>query len=131
MKEMIDPQTRVFVILLSMGVLLYVINLVRTRKLREEFALLWVATGILLVAAALLVDWVDALSYALGIEYPPAFLFLIAFLCLLFICFQFSVNISRLADQNKVLVQELALLVHRVEELERALDEPQETEEAS
>lgn len=129
MTDMINPQTRVFVILVSVGVLLYVVNLVRTRKLREEFALLWLGAAAVLVLGAIMVDWLDALSYLLGIEYPPALLFLFAILSLLFICFQFSVNISKLSDQTKVLVQEMALLTRRVEELETALKQDQEQED--
>ena len=111
-------RTRVFVIILSLGVLIFVINLVRTRKLREEFALLWLLTGVALVLAPLSVDWLDRLSYALGFDYPPALIFLLAIICLLFICFQFSVNISRLADQNRVLIKDLAILSKRVQDLE-------------
>ena len=84
MSEFINPQTRVFIIILSLLVLIYVINLVRTRRLREEFALLWLAMGIVFVLAAIFVDLIDKVSYMLGIEYPPAFLFLMAFIALLF-----------------------------------------------
>jgi len=73
-------RTRFFVIGLSLLALLFVINLVRTRKLKEEFAILWLITGVTLVLVPVFVDVVDAISYALGIEYPPAFLFLIALL---------------------------------------------------
>lgn len=116
---MINPQTRVFVIVVSLLVLLYVVNLVRTRRLREEFALLWLVAGFLLVGAALAVDWLDVLSHFLGIEYPPAFMFLIAFLCLLFVCLQFSLHISRLSDQTKNLAQEVGILVQRIEQMEK------------
>jgi hypothetical protein len=112
-------RTRFFVIGLSLLALILVINFVRTRKLREEFAILWLFTGVTLVLIPVFVDVVDVISFALGIEYPPGLLFLIALLGMVFILLQFSVSISRYSEQIKVLTQELAILRHRVQELER------------
>ena len=112
-------RTRFFVIGLSLLALILVINLVRTRKLKEEFAILWLFTGFSLVLIPVFVDVIDFISFALGIEYPPALLFLVALLGMAFILFQFSVSISRYSDEIKVLTQELALLRHRIQELER------------
>lgn len=112
-------RTRFFVIGLGLLALILVINFVRTRKLKEEFAILWLVGGAAMVLIPLFVDVVDAISFALGIEYPPAFIFLIALLCITFILLQFSVSISRYSDQIKVLTQEVALLRHRLHELER------------
>jgi len=116
--EPMELETRIFVILLGVAVALFVINQVRTRKIKEQYALLWILTAILLVLVPIFVDVVDAISYALGILYPPAFIFLIALVCILLILFQFSMSISRFSEQIKVLVQEIALLTKRVEELE-------------
>jgi len=116
--EPMELETRIFVILLGVAVALFVINQVRTRKIKEQYALLWILTAILLVLVPIFVDVVDAISYALGILYPPAFIFLIALVCVLLILFQFSMSISRFSEQIKVLVQEIALLTKRVEELE-------------
>jgi len=116
--EPMELQTRIFVILLGVAVAFFVINQVRTRKIKEQYALLWILTAILLVLVPIFVDVVDAISYALGILYPPAFIFLIALVCILLILFQFSMSISRFSEQIKVLIQEIALLTKRVEELE-------------
>jgi len=122
--EPMELQTRVFVILLGVAVAFFVINQVRTRKIKEQYALLWILTAILLVLVPIFVDVVDAISYALGILYPPAFIFLIALVCILLILFQFSMSISQFSEQIKVLIQEIALLTKRVEELEsRDIDE--------
>jgi len=116
--EPMELQTRIFVILLGVAVALFVTNQVRTRKIKEQYALLWIMTAVLLVLVPIFVDVVDAISYALGILYPPAFIFLIALVCILLILLQFSMSISRFSEQIKVLVQEIALLTKRVEELE-------------
>lgn len=116
--EPMELQTRIFVILLGLAVALFVINQVRTRKIKEQYALLWILTAVLLVLVPIFVDVVDAISYALGILYPPAFIFLIALICILIILFQFSMSISRFSEEIKVLAQDIALLTKRVEDLE-------------
>ena len=116
-------ETRIFLFVGGLLILGVVINLVRTRKLKEEFALLWLVSAILVVLAPLgVVDLLDQLAYAVGIEYPPALILTIAIICLLGILFQFSLRLSRFTDQIKVLTQESALLARRVEELESQLN---------
>jgi hypothetical protein len=112
-----ELRTRVFVVGLSLSFLILVINLVRTRKLKEEFAILWLFTGVMLVLTSVFIDVVDAVSHMLGIEYPPALIFVAALLGITFILMQFSVSLSRYADQIKVLTQESAILRRRLEDL--------------
>ena len=137
--EPMELRTRIFIALLGVAVLVFVVNLVRTRKLKEEYALLWLFAAVVLVLAPAFVDVLDTISYALGILYPPAFIFLLALICMLFILFQFSITISRFSDQIKVLTQDVALLTRRVQELrdrvvpgeeqDRVLSGPSEWEE--
>jgi hypothetical protein len=117
-------RARLFAVVLGLAVLLFVINLVRTKKLKEEFALLWLLTGIVLVLTPVFIDYLDMVAYALGIEYPPALIFVLAIISLLLILFQFSMRISRFSEQIKVLIQELALLRVRLEDLENSASAP-------
>jgi hypothetical protein len=118
-QDVMELRARLFAIALGVAVLLFVVNLVRTRKLKEEFALLWLLTAVVLVLAPLLIDYLDMIAHALGIEYPPAFIFVLAIICVLLVLFQFSMRISHFSEQIKVLTQELALLRARLEFLER------------
>ena len=113
-------RARIFAIALGVAVLVFVINLVRTKKLREEFALWWLFTAVVLVLTPIFIDYLDRFAHLLGIDYPPALIFLLAIISLLFVLFQFSTRISRYAEQIKVLTQEAAILCARIEELERA-----------
>ncbi len=125
-------ETRVFLLAGGVIILFLVVNLVRTRRLKEEFALLWLGAAVLMVLAPLgLVDLLDKLAYAVGIEYPPALIFTIAVVCLLGILFQFSLRISRFSDQIKVLAQEIALLRHELETIRQqgASDEVEHAEQ--
>jgi hypothetical protein len=121
-----ELRARIFAVIVGLSVLLFVLNLVRTRKLKEEFALWWILTGVILVLSPILIDYLDRVAYALGIEYPPALIFLLAIISLLFVLFQFSTRISRYAEEIKVLTQEQAVLRARVEELEESTIDPEE-----
>jgi hypothetical protein len=116
-------RARVFFMLLGLVVLLVIITFLRTKKLKEEYALLWIFMAGALVVAPLFIDLIDALSYAIGIDYPPAFLIVITLVCFVLIFFQISVTISRFSEQIKSLSQDLALTRKRLQDLEDELEE--------
>jgi hypothetical protein len=120
--EPLALRTRIFVICLGIAAAVYVINQVRTRKIKEQYALLWILTAVLLVLGPIFIDAVNALSYALGILYPPAFIFMVGLICVVLLLLQFSISISKFSEQIKVLIQDMALLTKRVEDLERAVE---------
>lgn len=114
---MIDPRTRIFMLILGVTVLVFVISLLRKRQLQERYALAWILAGLGLTLAPLFIHQLDALAYALGFGYPPALLLMLAVTGLLVIIFQLSLTLSRNSDQLKVLTQEVGLLRHEVEQL--------------
>ena len=116
-------RARLFVAFLGLGILIFVINLVRTRKLKEQYALLWLLMAGLLVITPLGIDLFNALAYAVGVDYPPALLFTLALMVFLMIFFQFSLSISRFSEQIKSLAQSLALANERIRVLEQRLAE--------
>ena len=97
-------------ILFSVAVFIGVIDLIRRKKLKERYALLWLSSAIILMALSLWRDLLHSISRLAGVEYPPALLFFIAFLFLLLIVLHYSVEISDLSEKNKRLAQEVALL---------------------
>ncbi len=116
---MIDPRTRATMFVLGLFVLAFVINMMRTRKLQERYALLWVLAATGLTVAPLLIRVLDELSYALGVAYPPALLLALAVIALMLIILQLSLSISQQADHIKVLTQELGLLRQELDALKR------------
>jgi hypothetical protein len=106
-------------IIAAAGLLFVVFELVRRRRLMERYALLWLASAIVLLALALWRGALEDLASALGIFYPPNALFVIAFGFVLILLLHFSLAVSRLADQSKVLAQKLALLEERVSRTEQ------------
>jgi len=106
-------------VVVSGALLLLVIDLVRRRKLTEEYSFIW-----LLCAAALLVLslWRDILHVTarwLGVYYPPAVLLLVLIFFVFVASLYFSVVISGQRRQIEHLVEELALLDQRMREAER------------
>lgn len=95
-------------------VLFVVLELVRRRRLLERYALLWLGSAVVLLGLAVWRGALSRLAETLGVAYPPNALFLVAFGFVLFLLLHFSLAVSRLSDQSKVLAQRLALLEERV-----------------
>jgi hypothetical protein len=110
-------------------VLLAIFELVRRRRLMERYAILWLASGIVLLALAIWRDALAKIASSLGIAYPPNALFLIAFGFVLVLLLHFSLAVSKLADQSKILAQRLALLEERVGPSARAAAQAQDGEQ--
>jgi len=111
-------------IVASGALFVLVFDLVRRRRLMERYALLWLFSAAVLLALAAWNDALQQLAAAVGIAYAPSALFAVAFAFALVLLLHFSLVVSRLVDQNKVLAQRLGQLQERVEQLsQEALDE--------
>lgn len=115
MAELTLHQT-VFALVISLAAFLGVLELVRRRRLLEEYSWLWLLTAGLMV---LLVVWYPLLlmiTRVVGAVTPLNTLLLCAVLFLFAIAVHYSVIISRLSTQVKNLAQELALLAARTDD---------------
>ena len=99
-----------FSICASAGFLLYILEMVRRRKLREEYSILWLAGSVVILVLSLKQDWLISIALAVGIAYPPSFLFLVGILFIMLILIHFSIAISKLHHMNKKMAQEIALM---------------------
>jgi hypothetical protein len=104
--------------------LLVVLEAVRRRRLLERYALLWLFSALVLLGLGIWKGLLETVADAIGIRYPPSALFVIAFGFILVLLLHFSLAVSRLADQSKVLAQRLALLEERQRELEAGAPGP-------
>lgn len=109
----------IFALAGSVGLLVLILELVRRKRLKEKYSLLWLFTAVVLLTVSLSKDLLDALGRMMGIYYSPTAFFLLAFLFLMLITIQFSVVLSKLSERNKVLSQEVALLKLKLEEMEK------------
>ena len=113
----------------SVLLLLIVFELIRSRRLRERYALLWLVTGVVLVVLSAWRGGLNSIAGWLGVEtYPPAVLFAVATLFFLLVLLHYSTVISKLSDQSTMLAQRVALLEHRLSEAERRSAAPERRE---
>ena len=123
-----DLHLRLAALLTTLGLLFGVLELVRRRSLLERYALVWLGVAAMLIVLALWDRLLTVIAAVIGVAYPPSALFVIAFGFVILLLLHFSVAVSRLTDQSKVLAQRLALLEERLRRQEqRAADaEPAE-----
>jgi len=103
-------RNKIVALAFGIGMLLLIIELVRRRKLREEYSWLWMMTGAVILLLTLWFDLLKWITHLIGAVTPASTIFLFAFLFLILISLHFSVVISKLTDRNKELAQRYALL---------------------
>jgi len=103
----------------SVLLILVVLELIRGRRLKERYALLWLATGVVLLVLSAWRGGLNTIAGWLGVgTYPPAILFAAAVLFIILVLLHYSTVLSRLTDENVVLAQRLGLLDERLRRLE-------------
>ena len=113
-----DTRIQLVAILATGGLFLLVFELVRRRRLMERYALLWLFSTVVLLGLAVWKQLLEEVARAIGIFYAPSAQFVVAFGFILAILLHFSLVISRLADQTKVLAQRVGLLQQRLDLVE-------------
>ena len=114
-----ELRVQIVAIIGSLALLVGVLELVRSRRLLERYAIVWLLSGLVLLGLAIWKGLLEKVASAVGVYYAPSAFFVIAFGFILVLLLHFSVAVSRLAEQSKLLAQRLALL----EERERRLEE--------
>ncbi len=99
---------------------LYVLDLVRRRKLSEEYSLLWVIASFVIAVLGFSTPLLVWITHALGVlgEASTVFAFGLAFAVAMLL--YLSLKLSRLGFENHELTRDLALLRHELDELRRA-----------
>jgi hypothetical protein len=105
-----NPTQRVFAIVTSVATLLGILELVRRRKLKEEYSWLWILTTLGMVVLSSWYGLIEWVTHHIGAVTVTTTLFLFALFFLLGISIHFSTMISRLTQQVRRLTQELAIL---------------------
>lgn len=122
---MISLRLNFMAVIGSIILLLIIIEFVRRKYLRERYALIWILTGSLFLLLSLQPDLLHGLTELMGFAVPANALFFFGILFLILIVLGLSVITSRLAEKNKILTQDVALLKKRVEEIEKGDGTPQ------
>ncbi len=110
---MISTHLRIVAIVGSLGLLLFVIELVRRRRLKEEYSVLWMATAVVLLLLAAWGGLLRSLTHAIGAVAQSSTLYFFGLLFVIFLLLHFSVRVSLLERRLTALVQEIALLTEK------------------
>jgi len=88
----------------SLLLIIVVLELIRGRRLKERYALLWLVTGLVLLVLSIWRGGLNTVAGWLGVSgYPPAILFAAAILFVIVVLLHYSTVLSKLADQNTLL----------------------------
>ena len=124
-----DLSTRghVFIVLATLAALVYILRLVRRRRMGGRYALLWLGVGAVLLVLAVWPGLLTAVSELVGVHYPPALFLLVLTGFLFVVVIHFSYELTRLEDRSRILAEEVALLraeLERQHPTERSTDHP-------
>lgn len=106
---MTDP-VQIVSVAISLALLLLVLELVRRRRLTEEYSVIWISCAGALLALSVWRSALDVAARALGVHYPPAVLLLVVTFFVVVVSLYFSLVVSRQRQQIERLLEELALL---------------------
>jgi hypothetical protein len=111
-----ETRVQIVAIVATAGLFVVLLELVRRRRMLERYAILWLFCAVALLGLSVWKGLLTELAHAIGIFYAPSALFVIAFGFVLVLLLHFSIAVSKLSEQNKVLAQRLALLEERQRE---------------
>ena len=103
-------------VVVSAALLLLVLDLVRRRKLSEEYSIVWLVCAVALLVLSIWRESLHVVAAWLGVFYPPAVLLLVLVVFVFVACLAFSVVVSRQSRQIERLSEEVALLSARERE---------------
>jgi len=107
---MISTNLRIIAVAGSLALLLFVIELVRRRRLKEEYTVLWVATAFFLLVLAAWAGLLRTLTHAIGAFSQASTLYFFGLIFVVFLLLHFSLRVSQLERRVIALLQEIALL---------------------
>jgi hypothetical protein len=106
----IETKAQIIALVVTFGIFLFVLDLVRRRRLSERYAIIWMTAAFALLVLSIWTGGLDAIADLMGIQEPANAIFIIAFAVGFLLLLNFSVVSSRLSEESKVLAQEVARL---------------------
>ncbi len=121
-EDLSEQRIQLFSIFGSLALLFFILSLIKKKRLKEEYALLWIGASILFTGLSIFRPALEYLAQFLGIHYAPTALLLMLIMAITIILIHYSTVISKLSEQTKRLTQELALLKHDLNAQKSSLD---------
>lgn len=107
----------IFFLVVSVSILVFLFNLVRSRRLREKYVALWMLVGLVIVALTLFPRLLFWLSHLVGVQLPSNLLFALAIFLLLGVTLQLSLEVSKTEEKARTLAEHVAILNLQITEL--------------
>jgi len=105
-----EARQKIIALVFGLSLLIVIIELVRRRKLKEEYSWLWIAAGVAVLVIGLSNTLLIKITHFIGAGFPASTLFFFGIFFVMALALQFSVKISRLETKVKNLAQEIAIL---------------------
>lgn len=112
---------QILALIFSILLLSFIVGLIRNKKIKEEYSILWLFVSFVFITFSIWREGLDYVSFALGVAYPPAALFLILLMAAFLIMIQFSMIISKQAENFKSLAQDTAIIKKELEDSKREI----------
>lgn len=116
----IGTKAQVIALIVTFAIFLFVLDLVRRRRLVERYALLWMTAAAALLVLSIWTEGLELIADVMGIQEPANAIFILAFGVGFLLLLNYSVATSRLSEETKILAQETARLDEELRR-ERAL----------
>ena len=107
---MISWNLRIIGIVGSLALLLFILELVRRRELKEEYSVLWVITSVVLLLLAVWEGLLSGVRNLIGAGSEASTLYFFGLIFVVALLLHFSVRVSRLERRVTSMMQEIALL---------------------
>ena len=116
---------KIFALIISVALLLVILEMVRRRKVKEEYSWLWLSVAAAMVVLVLWQNLLSFLSRLIGAEDPLTTLFLFGFFFLLLVNIDYSIRISVYKEQIKKLAQQIGILAKEVGDMKASRNNKQ------
>ena len=107
---------QIFALIVGIAISIFIVEMVRRKKLREEYSWLWLLTSLGIIVLVIWYDLLVFITEMIGAVLPTTTLFVFGLLFLLLIALHYSIKISSLTDQVRKLAQKIAILESELDE---------------
>lgn len=114
-------RVQIVVLITSFLVTGFIVEQVRRRSLAVEYSLIWIVAGLGMIFFSLWKNGIEYLAGLMGIYYAPSAIFVVFGVLVFVLCIHFSLEISKLSSNNRVLIQRIALIEDELKNLEEKI----------
>jgi len=116
---MIPLRAKIVAVVVAVAVFVFILNMVRKKRLKEEYSVLWILLSAFLVVLASWSELLVGLTRLIGAQSSNSVIFFFGFVFVFLLLLSFTVRLSKAAIESKEMAQRIALLEGEIDELKR------------